>query len=126
MNEADNVGVLISELNEYLSDIDAELVFVDDSTDETPQAILSQVGIAHLPIELIHRRLMHILQVQKSQASSRPLPHGQSSWTETCNTHQQRFRAFTARPSKGQKTWSLQAAILRTEAPRVWRHHYAT
>ena len=35
-NEADNVPVLVRELRESLSGVDYRVVFVDDSTDETP------------------------------------------------------------------------------------------
>src|SRR3712207_1440987 len=38
-NEADNVPVLVRELRESLSGIDYRVVFVDDSTDETPEVI---------------------------------------------------------------------------------------
>jgi dolichol-phosphate mannosyltransferase len=38
-NEADNVPVLLRELREYLDGIDYRIVFVDDSTDETPEVI---------------------------------------------------------------------------------------
>ena len=40
-NEADNVPVLMRELRESLSGIDYRVVFVDDSTDETPEVIRS-------------------------------------------------------------------------------------
>src|SRR3712207_3947088 len=38
-NEAENVPVLVRELRESLSGIDYRVVFVDDSTDETPEVI---------------------------------------------------------------------------------------
>src|ERR687890_865817 len=38
-NEADNVPKLAQELRESLSDLDYRVVFVDDSTDETPEVI---------------------------------------------------------------------------------------
>src|SRR5918995_7426474 len=38
-NEVDNVPELVRELRESLSDIDYRVVFVDDSTDETPGVI---------------------------------------------------------------------------------------
>src|ERR687894_1919244 len=40
-NEADNVPVLMRELRESLSGLDYRVVFVDDSTDETPEVIRS-------------------------------------------------------------------------------------
>src|ERR687890_2130240 len=38
-NEAENVPMLVHELRESLSDLDYRVVFVDDSTDETPEVI---------------------------------------------------------------------------------------
>jgi dolichol-phosphate mannosyltransferase len=38
-DEADNVPVLVRELRENLSGIDYRVVFVDDSTDETPKVV---------------------------------------------------------------------------------------
>jgi dolichol-phosphate mannosyltransferase len=38
-NEAENVPKLVNELRESLSDLDYRVVFVDDSTDETPEVI---------------------------------------------------------------------------------------
>src|SRR5918999_4379483 len=38
-NEAENVPMLVHELRESLSDLDYRIVFVDDSTDETPEVI---------------------------------------------------------------------------------------
>jgi dolichol-phosphate mannosyltransferase len=53
-NEAGNVPVLVRELRESLSGIDYRVVFVDDSTDETPEVIR---GLAEEDgrIALIHR-----------------------------------------------------------------------
>jgi dolichol-phosphate mannosyltransferase len=50
-NEADNVPKLAQELRESLSDLDYRVVFVDDSTDETPEVIQSlaeEDGRVHL------------------------------------------------------------------------------
>jgi dolichol-phosphate mannosyltransferase len=54
-NEVDNVPVLMRELRESLSRIDYRVVFVDDSTDETPKVIR---GLCEEDgrITLIHRR----------------------------------------------------------------------
>src|ERR671911_1323171 len=38
-NEAENIPKLVHELREGLSDLDYRVVFVDDSTDETPEMI---------------------------------------------------------------------------------------
>ena len=43
-NEADNIPVLYAELQGALSSIDWEVVFVDDSTDATPDVIRSLVA----------------------------------------------------------------------------------
>src|SRR5919205_1981993 len=54
-NEADNVPVLMRELKEVLSGVNYRMVFVDDSTDETPEVVrtLSQEDGR---IVLIHRK----------------------------------------------------------------------
>jgi dolichol-phosphate mannosyltransferase len=54
-NEAENIPVLMRELREGLSGIDYRVVFVDDSTDETPEMIR---GLCEEDgrITLIHRR----------------------------------------------------------------------
>ena len=53
-NEAGNVGRLVREFRESLSGIDYRVVFVDDSTDETPEVILA-LGEEDERISLIHR-----------------------------------------------------------------------
>src|SRR5918994_874046 len=54
-NEADNVPVLVRELRESLSGIDYRVVFVDDSTDETPE-VIRDLGEEDGSITLIHRK----------------------------------------------------------------------
>src|SRR5918997_527494 len=54
-NEADNVPVLMRELRESLSGVDYWVVFVDDSTDETPEVIRG-FSEGDGRINLIHRR----------------------------------------------------------------------
>src|ERR687893_3090143 len=53
-NEAENVPMLVHELRESLSDLDYRVIFVDDSTDETPEVIR---GLAEEDgrVALIHR-----------------------------------------------------------------------
>src|SRR5829696_5006255 len=51
-NEVDNVPVLVRELREGLSGIDYRVVFVDDSTDETPRVIRNPEDAS---VTLIHR-----------------------------------------------------------------------
>lgn len=54
-NEQDNVEALVSQLEVALGALDAELIFVDDSTDDTPQRIRDVAGATTLPIRLLHR-----------------------------------------------------------------------
>src|SRR5215217_218716 len=54
-NEADNVPVLVRELRKSLSGIDYRVVFVDDSTDETPEVIRG-LGEEDERVALIHRK----------------------------------------------------------------------
>src|SRR5215210_608242 len=54
-NEADNVPVLVRELRKSLSGVDYRLVFVDDSTDETPE-VIRELGEEDERVTLIHRR----------------------------------------------------------------------
>src|SRR5215217_3110725 len=53
-NEAENVGRLVRELCESLSGIDYRVVFVDDSTDETPE-VIRRLGEEDGRVALIHR-----------------------------------------------------------------------
>jgi dolichol-phosphate mannosyltransferase len=53
-NEAENVPTLVRELRKSLSGIDYRVVFVDDSTDETPEMI-KELGEEDERITLIHR-----------------------------------------------------------------------
>lgn len=53
-NEADNVPVLAREISEALSGIDYRLVFVDDSTDETPR-VIRRLEEADGRVTMIHR-----------------------------------------------------------------------
>ena len=53
-NEAGNIGLLLDELEAALPDR-SEIIFVDDSTDETPEVIEAERGSRSMPIALIHR-----------------------------------------------------------------------
>ena len=55
-NEADNVGRLISELGRALEHVDAEIIIVDDSDDETPQRVAEAAQTSSLRVGLIWRR----------------------------------------------------------------------
>src|SRR5262245_24480533 len=54
-NEAGNIEPLLMRLHQALKGISAEVIFVDDSTDETPQVIGKLQEWFPLPIKLIHR-----------------------------------------------------------------------
>ena len=53
-NEADSVGMLISELEPVIED-SAELIFVDDSDDDTPARVLEHGRAARESVRLVHR-----------------------------------------------------------------------
>src|SRR5689334_17551221 len=54
-NEAGNIEPLLMRIHQALKGISAEVVFVDDSTDETPEVIRKLQEWFPLPIKLIHR-----------------------------------------------------------------------
>ncbi len=54
-NEAPNVAELVRRVTAATRGIDAEIIFVDDSTDSTPDEILEVAASASLPVRLIHR-----------------------------------------------------------------------
>lgn len=54
-NEGPNVAELVRRLGVALDDRDVEVLFVDDSTDDTPDIIRVVAGTASLPVRLIHR-----------------------------------------------------------------------
>ena len=54
-NEKANVAPLMDRLAQALGMCHAEIVFVDDSTDDTPQEIAAVAAAAQLPVHLIHR-----------------------------------------------------------------------
>ncbi|GAA1704947.1 glycosyltransferase [Microbacterium sediminicola] len=54
-NEAPNVAELVARISEATRDIQAEIVFVDDSTDATPEVITEVARTASLPVRLVHR-----------------------------------------------------------------------
>lgn len=55
MNEADNVAPLLARLQEAVAGIDAEILFVDDSSDDTPIVIAKVAETAGLPVRCLHR-----------------------------------------------------------------------
>jgi dolichol-phosphate mannosyltransferase len=54
-NEAESVGALISELEPVMAGAPAELIFVDDSDDETPSRVHEHARGAGGPVRLVHR-----------------------------------------------------------------------
>lgn len=54
-NEAPNVAELVRRVALALSGYQTEIIFVDDSTDDTPQVIREVAAAAPIPVRLIHR-----------------------------------------------------------------------
>ncbi|MCW2598840.1 MAG: hypothetical protein JWM02_669 [Frankiales bacterium] len=54
-NEAGNVVPLLDRLGVALRGIDAEVLFVDDSDDDTPAEVMRAAKVAALPVRLLHR-----------------------------------------------------------------------
>jgi dolichol-phosphate mannosyltransferase len=54
-NEAPNVAELVRRLNGAVAPGDAEILFVDDSTDDTPEAITAAAAWSPVPVRMIHR-----------------------------------------------------------------------
>src|SRR6266508_6026244 len=54
-NEAGNVEALLGRVQEAVAGRRTEVIFVDDSTDDTPQVISSLAGQFAMPVSLIHR-----------------------------------------------------------------------
>jgi dolichol-phosphate mannosyltransferase len=58
-NEVDSVGPLLERLRPAMADACGEVLFVDDSTDETPQAIKDAAHESGLAVRLLHRSVRH-------------------------------------------------------------------
>jgi dolichol-phosphate mannosyltransferase len=54
-DEEDNVGPLTDRLGQALAGLDAEILFVDDSCDCTPAAILAAAPGVTVPVRILHR-----------------------------------------------------------------------
>ncbi|EIC06653.1 glycosyltransferase [Microbacterium laevaniformans] len=54
-NEGGNVAELVRRIGAALDDVDFEVVFVDDSTDDTPATIQAVAASTDFPVRLIHR-----------------------------------------------------------------------
>ena len=55
MNEADNIAPLVKRLTSALNGIDAAILFVDDSSDDTPAIIEQAIAQIALSVSCIHR-----------------------------------------------------------------------
>ncbi len=54
-NEADNIPPLLERLDRALAGLDAEVLFVDDSDDDTPERIIAARATAAHPVRVLHR-----------------------------------------------------------------------
>lgn len=54
-NEEPNVAALVQRVAIAVQGVEAEIIFVDDSTDATPDAVRAAAASAPLPVHLIHR-----------------------------------------------------------------------
>lgn len=54
-NEAPNVAELVRRVTDALGTRDGEIIFVDDSTDSTPEVIAAVAAVSAIPVRLIHR-----------------------------------------------------------------------
>ena len=54
-NEAPNVAELVRRVSIAVDGIDAEIIFVDDSTDDTPEVIAAVAADAAIPVRCLHR-----------------------------------------------------------------------
>ncbi len=54
-NEGSNVAVLLDRLERSLQGTDAEVIYVDDSTDDTPLVIAREAKARRMPIRCLHR-----------------------------------------------------------------------
>ncbi|PZF97461.1 glycosyltransferase [Micromonospora endophytica] len=54
-NERDNIPELLSQLGQVLEAAEAEIIFVDDSTDDTPTVIEAARSDCPVPITVVHR-----------------------------------------------------------------------
>lgn len=54
-NEAENVALLLARLGPVLARLDGEVLFVDDSDDQTPAVVAAEASAAPVPVRLLHR-----------------------------------------------------------------------
>jgi len=90
-NEAGNIAPLLSRIEQATKGTLTEVVFVDDSTDNTPETITKLQDQFSLHVKLVHRPLAQRkngLGGAVWKASKLPRLHGSASWMLTYNTHQ--------------------------------------
>ncbi len=54
-NEAENVPALLARLGPAVAPLSAEILFVDDSDDDTPSTVMEHSGSCPVPVRLLHR-----------------------------------------------------------------------
>lgn len=54
-NERDNIAALVSRVSAAMADRDVEILFVDDSSDDTPEVVRQVAAGAPVPVRLLHR-----------------------------------------------------------------------
>lgn len=54
-NEGPNVAELVRRIEAATADLDAEVLFVDDSTDDTPEQVATVAASAGIPVRITHR-----------------------------------------------------------------------
>ena len=54
-DEKDTIELLLARLGPAVAPLNAELVIVDDSDDETPQVLAEKAGTCEVPVRLLHR-----------------------------------------------------------------------
>lgn len=86
-NERDNIAALVSRVSAAVSDRDVEILFVDDSSDDTPDVIRRIAVDAPVPVRLLHRESPWAVSAAPWwRASPRPPTTCASSWTAICST----------------------------------------
>jgi cellulose synthase (UDP-forming) len=54
-NERENVAPLVKQLNRVLLGVDADILYIDDSTDDTPDVVQAVASWSRLPLRVLHR-----------------------------------------------------------------------
>lgn len=117
-NEVGNIKPLLTRIDQALSGIRAEVLFVDDSTDETPQMIKSAIPLfPDLTIRLFHRAAEKRIGVWEVPFYSVCRIHVQSMpalWMEISNIHPNSFQPFCEPLWKRMSIWSELPAASKT------------